>query len=307
LQARAALHAVLPVQEEAVVKGSRFTIVATVATTMGIGAMLLPARALAQHTVFVEGNNASNAGPGAILAAPGTAGDYDGDTRIGAAEDSDNPSDGIFGTLKAALAAANGGVNGNGHVVIVTSGRFNEQINLNAVNGVTILEAAPGVEATIDAIVPGDAGNAARLAGAGITVDVPTNDRVVILRNLTIRNFAVGLLMKSRAHVVVENCRFDSNLNANVMVQDGSDLTMTNCSVISAGMRFTPNRNTAAPGDGIVFSGDSRGSISRTTIAYNEGVGIRNTSPRKVMLVPGNNINDNNLADVTGAVAASPF
>ena len=93
-----------------------------------------------------------------ILAAPGTAGDYDGDTRVGTAEDNDNPNDGIFGTLNAALAAANGGAGGNGHVVIVSSGRFYEQINLNAVNGVTILEAAPGVDATLDAFLAGDAG-----------------------------------------------------------------------------------------------------------------------------------------------------
>lgn len=287
------------------VKESRFAIVATLAATLGLGMMLLPTGAQAQHTVFVEGNNASNGGPGATLTAPGTAGDYDGDTRVGVAEDTDG--DTIFGTLGAALAAAGGGVDGNGRVVIVTSGRFYEQLNLNAVKGMLTIEGASGVDVTIDAYLPGDSGNAARLAGVGITVDVPTNDRAIILRNLTVRNFAVGLRLRTRAHVVVENCRFESNLNAHILVQDNSDLTLNNSHLISAGQRYTPTRTTPAPGDGVAFSGNSRGSISRSTIAYSDGAGVRNTSARRIVLVPGNNINDNFVADVTGAVDLSRF
>ena len=74
---------------------------------------------------------------------PGTCGDFDCDGRIDVAEDTDNATDRIFGTINAALAGANGGANQNGRVTIVTSGRFPEVVNITAANGNVTLEGRP--------------------------------------------------------------------------------------------------------------------------------------------------------------------
>ena len=187
--------------------------------------------------------------------APGAAGDYDGDGNVGVAEDTDNTTDRIFGTIGAALLAANGGANANGHVIIVGSGRFPEQIVIPnvaggqaALNGVTILEAAPGVQANIDAVLQGDAGNATRQAGTGITINTQDTDRVVILRNIAVRNFQTGLQVTGNARVVCEDCRFDSNVAANVSVGGNAKLTLVDCEIRAGGMRFNPGKAIAEPG-----------------------------------------------------------
>ncbi len=79
---------------------SRWTAAALVATVLG-----LTASVSANHPVLVEGEK-----------------DFDGDGLIGAAENTDG--DLVFGTITAALAAANGAAAQNGRVTIVTSGRF---------------------------------------------------------------------------------------------------------------------------------------------------------------------------------------
>src|SRR6185503_15329024 len=98
-----------------------------VAAIAVFGAALLVGskNASANHPVLVEGNCDSPV-PGTTLVAPGTCGDFDGDGRIGTAEDTDG-ADRIFGTLNAALgpgtgAAAGTGANYNGTVLIVASG-----------------------------------------------------------------------------------------------------------------------------------------------------------------------------------------
>ncbi|HYG82969.1 MAG TPA: hypothetical protein VD861_21410, partial [Pyrinomonadaceae bacterium] len=115
----------------------------------------------ANHPVYVEGN-CDSPSPGTTVLPPGsegTCGDYDGDNRIGAAEDTDG-ADRIFGTLRAALGAgtpAGTGVNHNGKIIIVTSGRFAELLVIGnpptgtsgegtASPGNVTIEAAPGVE-----------------------------------------------------------------------------------------------------------------------------------------------------------------
>ncbi len=246
----------------------------------GFGALAV-SPALANHPVLVEGNNAANGPAGTTMVQPGTAGDYDGDGLVGTAEDNDNTTDRVFGTITAALLAANGGANANGHVIIVTSGRFNEAIRIPnvaagqaAINGVTIIEAAPGVQANIDAVVAGSAGNADRQAGPGIFINTDQTDRSVILRNLVVRNFTVGLQIMGRSRVTVERCRFDSNVNHNVLVGDQARLTMAHCSVNAGGMRFNPAKATPNPGNGITVVGWASAMICHTTISGNTGAGI---------------------------------
>src|SRR5687768_6335528 len=117
----------------------------------------------ANHPVLVEGNCDSPV-PGTTIVDLGNCGDFDGDGRIGTAEDTDG-ADRIFGTLRAALgpgtgAAAGTGANNNGTITIVTSGRFAETLfigqqgffpgkgNPNPAN--VIIQGAPGVSAEID-------------------------------------------------------------------------------------------------------------------------------------------------------------
>ena len=163
---------------------------------------------LANHPVFVEGNclvpPAGN--PGAVV--PGTCGDYDGDGRIGVAEDNDG--DRVFGTITGALGSLPTGANQNGKVIIVTSGVFAEVVNITAANGNVTLEAAPGVNADIDAVLQGDPNSGARQNSPGIIVDSP-NNRYVIIRNLQIRNWTSGIQVNGRSRVAIESCRIENN------------------------------------------------------------------------------------------------
>ncbi|HWT02475.1 MAG TPA: hypothetical protein VN256_19640, partial [Pyrinomonadaceae bacterium] len=68
----------------------------------------------ANHPVLVEGNCDEPAPGTTIITGPaGTCGDYDGDGRIGTAEDTDG-ADRIFGTLNAALGPGTGAAAGTG-------------------------------------------------------------------------------------------------------------------------------------------------------------------------------------------------
>jgi hypothetical protein len=239
--------------------------------------------ASANHPVYVEGNNGSDTGPNMTVVSPGTAGDFDGDGRVGVAEDTDNSTDRIFGTLTTALLGTNGGANANGRVVIVSSGRFGESLTLPntgagqaAINGVTIIEAAPGVEAVIDAVISGDPGSAARQAQNGITIDTSQNDRMIILRNLVIRNFTIGLQVSGNARVLVDHCRFDSNVEHNILVSGNARVTMADCTINAAGMRYNPAAATPNPGNGISFMDLSAGTLRNCVISGNMATGVFN-------------------------------
>src|SRR5918997_5470887 len=104
---------------------------ALLAATLFVGAAIWGAPdASANHPVLVEGNCDSPVPGTTIVGIEGVCGDFDGDGRIGTAEDTDG-ADRIFGTINAALgpgtgAAAGTGINHSGRVVIVRSGRFPE-------------------------------------------------------------------------------------------------------------------------------------------------------------------------------------
>jgi hypothetical protein len=256
------------------------------------GLALFAVPASANHPVLVEGNNGADAGPGTTIVPPGTSGDFDGDGLIGTAEDTDNATDRIFGTISAALLAANGGVDANGHVIIVTSGRFPENVAIpnapagqGSTNGTSILEAAPGVQANIDAVLQGAPGNADRQAGTGILVDLAGPDRAVILRNLTIRNFKTGVLATSYSRVTLTNCRFDSNL-LNVQIRAVARVALDRCSINSAGMRFNPAPPPvfAGLGIGVLVEQAANASLTHCTVTTNLAAGVRSSSNGTVRL-----------------------
>ena len=245
--------------------------------------------ASANHPVLVEGNCDSPVPGTTLLTAVGTCGDYDGDGRIGTAEDTDGV-DRIFGTINAALgpgtgAAAGTGANLNGRIIIVASGRFAEQILIQPTAatpnvGHVQIEAAPGVEANIDAVLQGDpaGGNTVRQNGIGILVDMPGN-RTVTLRNLTVRNFAEGLQSVGSSRVHIDNCRFDNNLNVGLRATTVSRLTINNSRITGTGFRIGGGvPTTTTLGHGVLFEVFSGGFIANTVFANSVGAGISNQS-----------------------------
>lgn len=259
---------------------------------------LSAAKVFAQgHTVLVEGNCDSPV-PGTTLVAPGTCGDYDGDGRIGSAEDTDG-ADRIFGSINAALgtgtgAAAGTGINHNGRVLIVTSGRFYEAIYIGAnlcgagcpgagSPGNVTLEAAPGVSAVIDAMFQGDptGGNNARLISTGIAISYIPNTttgltREVVLRNLTVRNFARGTEISHNARVLIDNCRFENNQNYGILLNFGTLAVIRNTQVSGTGFRSVaagaPN-----PGHGVSLESNAQARIVDSVITHNANAGVANS------------------------------
>jgi Right handed beta helix region len=249
------------------------------------------------HNVLVEGNCDSPV-PGATSVAPGTCGDYDGDGRIGTAEDTDG-ADRIFGTINAALgtgtgAAAGTGINHNGRVVIVKSGRFYESVYIGAnlcgagcpgaaSPGNVTLEAAPGVDAVIDAIFQGDpaGGNNARLVSTGIAVSYIPNTttgltRMVVLRNLTVRNWARGAEISHNARIVIDNCRFENNQNFGILLNFGSQAVIKNTQVSGTGFR-TVAAGVPNPGHGVSLESNAQARITDSVISHNANAGVNNT------------------------------
>lgn len=239
----------------------------------------------ANHPVLVEGNCDSPTPGTTSGVTPGTCGDYDGDGRIGTAEDTDG-ADRIFGTINGALgpgtgAAAGTGANFNGKLIIVTSGRFAETIAITPASttgtlGNVTIEAAPGVTADIDAVLQGDpaGGNTIRQGLVGITVDSPSSVKV-ILRNLTVRNFLEGLRAMNDSRVVVENCIFESNRDFGLRAMNNSSLHVTGSSIQATGFRI-PVSGPSTPGNGIQFEGTTKGAVLKTSIMGSFGVGLSN-------------------------------
>jgi hypothetical protein len=148
------------------------------------------------------------------------------------------------------------------------------------------------VHASIDAVISGDPGNAARQAQPGIVVNTNLTDRIVILRNLVIRNWTHGLQIQGNARVTVENCRFDSNIVANVAAEGNARLTMSNSQVLAAGMRFgAGGQSPPSPGNGVEFRDSAGGSLFQTTVSGSVSNGIINMGSGLVRL------QDNNIAD----------
>lgn len=239
-------------------------------TLLVLGALAFAYPISANHPVLVEGEQ-----------------DFDNDGRIGLAEDSDG--DLVFGTINAALGAAPAAAQ-NGRVTIVTSGRFAETVVINGTGNVT-LEAAPGVEANIDAVVTGtrandfpDGTNASRQAAPGIIVNSSNPNRYIVLRNLVSRNWTEGIVVMGSARVTIDNCRLENNVNYGVLVQGASRVAITNTQVNGTGFRIgaagqSPVAGpgaiqvTPTPGTGIEYEGGT-GHIADTVVTGSFAVGI---------------------------------
>lgn len=230
--------------------------------------------AFANHPVLVEGNcNNPPAGNPAPVTA-GTCGDYDGDGRIGTAEDTDG--DRVFGTINAANSAA--GANNNGTITIVTSGTFPEIVTIT---GNLTLQAAPGVHANIDAVLQGDTGSTARQGQPGIIVNAPAN-RYVVIRNIMSKNWTSGIQINGNSRVAIESCIFENNINYGIEINDNARVTIAKSEVHATGFRLNPmtgdfpTSSTPSPGNGIEFDDNSSGSVFFTTVSGSFRAGIAN-------------------------------
>lgn len=233
------------------------------AGTLLLTAFVWPGAVVANHPVLVEGEQ-----------------DFDGDGRLGVDEDLDSDTDQVFGTIGAALDAANRAANQNGHVIIVTSGRFLETVTITAANGDVTLQAAPGVQAEIEAVRAGDPGSADRQAAPGIIVDAPA-DRRVTIRNIVSRNWTIGILIDGHSHVLIEDCRVEHNRDYNVQVAGSARVAIVGSSITAAGFRNGANLdNTPDPGVGISFEDQSRGVVADTTVSGSFGAGVANLTGR---------------------------
>jgi len=226
---------------------------------------------LANHPVVLEGN--CNVPPaGSSAAAVGVCGDWDGDGVIGVNEDNDG--DRVFGTFTGANGAA--GANNNGTITIVTSGVFAEPMMLA---GNITVQAAPGVEANFDAVLQGDAGSGARMGISGVTINAAST-RFVVLRNLTIRNWTVGIQVNGDSKVLIENCKVEHNTNYGIWAADSSSVLVDSSMVIATGRRVNPGTGdypagmSPMPGNGVEFSGMATGAVVDSTVTGSVGNGI---------------------------------
>ena len=249
-------------------------LVSKVACLLAATTILFSNSVLANHTVLVEGEQ-----------------DYDGDGLLGVDEDADG--DQVFGTIMGGVT----GIGDNGRVMIVTSGRFMEQVNL-AGTGVTVLEAAPGVNAVVEAFQAG--GNAAdnntRQQQPGIIVHSDGSFPLEI-RNIVSRNWTDGIQIRGSARVTLDNVRVDSNVNYGIHVLGGSSVVITDSQVNSSGFRrsgslgLTPGGDIPPnPGIGIAFEETSSGYISLTTVAHSFSTGIMSNGNVRLL---GNTVFDN--------------
>jgi hypothetical protein len=230
--------------------------------------------AFANHPVIVEGNCNNALDPMfSPVPAPGTCGDYDGDGRIGAAEDADG--DRVFGTITAANGSS--GVNNNGTITVVTSGLFAETVTLT---GNVTLEAAPGVEANLDAVRQGDSRSGARQGQPGVIVDAPAN-RQVVIRNIQSRNWTSGFQIKGQSRVALEGVRAEHNIAYGIEIEDDAKVAISDSEVYATGRRVNPmtgdfpsDANRPDPGTGIEFGGHSTGTVFFTRVTGSTGVGI---------------------------------
>lgn len=237
--------------------------------------VLLASPALANHPVFVEGNCF---GPGAgdtatglqeSPVAAGTCGDYDGDQRIGEAEDTDG--DNSYGTIQAAvLAVAN-----NGLVTIVANGTFPEVVRLQPTDGANItLQAAPGVNANIDAVTQGAPNGDFRPTRPGIVINGCDECRVTI-RNVTTRNWTDGVAVRGSSHAHLDEVIAENNTDYGIHVTDDARVSISDSQVNATGFRTDANGPAQPnPGTGVSFEDYSRGSIYRTSITGSAAAGL---------------------------------
>jgi hypothetical protein len=146
--------------------------------------------------------------------------------------------------------------------------------------GNVTIEAAPGVEANINAVQQGDpgGGNVTRQGLTGIQISYATNDRRVILRNLIISNYNTGVAITNESRVTIDNCRFENNLNFGIRAQNNAIVGVFDSRVSSTGFRLGGGGSASTPsfGHGILFENFSSGDVSHSHVTGSFGAALAN-------------------------------
>jgi parallel beta-helix repeat protein len=141
------------------------------------------------------------------------------------------------------------------------------------------IAAAPGVEAIIDAVLQGDpaGGNNFRQESVGLLFST-TADRRIILRNLTVRNWAEGLRAVNAARITVIGCRFQNNRDFGIRAADSSRVAVYHSEISATGFRVGTANNNTLQGVGIYFESDSGGTVAQSLITGSLRAAILNVS-----------------------------
>jgi hypothetical protein len=144
--------------------------------------------------------------------------------------------------------------------------------------GNVTIEAAPGVEAMVDAVLQGDpaGGNNTRQEGIGIRILYTANNRRVILRNLTIRNWARGVQADLESRVTIDSCRFENNRDHGILVGGNSQAGIFNTKIHATGFREGTALNSTGFGHAIEFGDAASGMVAHTFITGSRGAALRN-------------------------------
>lgn len=201
------------------------------------------------------------------------------------------------------------------------SGRFAESLLIgktipeypdqgSANPGNVTLEAAPGVEANIDAVFQGDpaGGNTARQDGVGILIFNGSNSTpttVVTLRNLVIRNFRVGVYTAGSTRVNIDNCRIENNRDAGIQLTNMNQVVIPNSQIQANGFRI-PVSGPSNPGAGISVNNLAQLRIFDTVISNNFGPGILNSTGAANNVVLYKVVAAFNNPDFSGPVTIAP-
>lgn len=250
-----------------------------IAAGLALAGLLFTVPALANHSVNVEGEA-----------------DFDGDGLLGMDEDLDG--DQVFGTISGGLA----GVSQNGRVTVVTSGRFHEQAVITAA-GAVVLEAAPGVEATLEAFqAPGSTpGNPERQGQPGLIID-SNGDFPVVVRNIGSRNWTVGVQVLGASRVTLDGVRADSNTDYGIQIGGIATVAVRNADIAGSGFRRSGTEGILPPnpGIGIAFQGSSSGAVTDSVIAHSAAAGIANQTGSPQAVIALRNTFVGNSPDLSG-------
>ncbi len=243
--------------------------------------------------VFVEGN-CDEVEVEALVGGGYCKGDWDGDGNSGVDEDTDGDS--TYGTIQGALEA----IDHNGKVVIVASGRFYENVYIGQQQGLenpfgalvpgnVTLEAAPGVEAVIDAFAQTGsavAGNNTRAGGTGVAVNYTTNGatRVVTLRNLEVRNFNLGITADNNTRIHIDNVRVENNQSFGIRLSNNARGVISRAHVTGTGFRVS-TAGGGGEGTGIFINQTSQARIIDTIISHSAGFGLRTAATASTFVV----------------------
>jgi hypothetical protein len=116
----------------------------------------------------------------------------------------------------------------------------------------------------------------------GLTINAP-QDRKVVLRNLLFRNWAEGVRAVGNSRVFIDNCKFENNRDIAIRVTQEARVAVYQSSISDTGFRVAGGvNNLPSPGNAIQFEGNSRGSVTKSSITGSFNLAINNLTTNPV-------------------------